>query len=77
MTMQIGSRFYSSDGTDGSGQSQGDKAELAEDMLTANHLTDAKTDSKEDGGDQANIRGGDSTVDGANITLEGFSGDEE
>lgn len=48
-----------------------------EEMLNADHLTNAKTDTKEDGGDQANLRGGDSTIGGSDISLEGFSQEEE
>ncbi|WP_460978515.1 hypothetical protein [Spirosoma knui] len=42
-------------------------------MISADHLTDAKTDAKGDGGDQANVRGGDSTVGGADLSLDDLS----
>ncbi len=39
---------------------------------SAQHLTNAKLDTKSDGGDQANVRGGDSTVLGAGGTAGGL-----
>lgn len=41
---------------------------------SAEHLTNARLDTKSDGGDQANVRGGDSTVLGAGGTAGGLSG---
>jgi hypothetical protein len=35
------------------------------DKTTAGHLTNTKLDAKSEGGDQANVRGGDSTILGA------------
>jgi hypothetical protein len=48
-----------------------------EDTDTAGHLTSTKLDAKEDGGDQANVRGGDSTILGAGGGAGGLSGDGE
>ncbi len=47
------------------------------DRLTVGQLTDAKLDAKSDGGDQANVRGGDSTILGAGGAAGGLSGDGE
>jgi hypothetical protein len=47
------------------------------DRLTAGHLTNTKSDAKSDGGDQANVRGGDSTILGAGGAAGGLSGDGE
>ena len=50
-----------------------------EEGVTANDLTNAKLDAKSDGGDQANVRGGDSTIMGLGDHGEagGLSGDGE
>ncbi|MDB5243329.1 MAG: hypothetical protein JWP57_3954 [Spirosoma sp.] len=44
------------------------------DKTSAGHLTNAKLDAKSEGGDQANVRGGDSTVLGAGGGAGGLSG---
>lgn len=43
----------------------------------AERLTSTRTEMKEDGGDQANVRGGDSTILGAGGLAGGLSGDGE
>ena len=43
----------------------------------AQRLTSTGTDQKEEGGDQANVRGGDSTILGAGGLAGGLSGDGE
>ncbi|ADB40143.1 hypothetical protein [Spirosoma linguale] len=43
----------------------------------AERLTSTKTDAKDEGGDQANARGGDSTILGADGLAGGLSGDGE
>jgi hypothetical protein len=88
MNRQI--RLYSPDGRDettsaGSetgmttgGQSAGGEqepiAERDNDSSSAGHLTNARLDAKSDGGDQANVRGGDSTILGSGGTAGGLSG---
>lgn len=47
------------------------------DRLTVDQLTNAKSDAKSDGGDQANVRGGDSTILGVGGAAGGLSGDGE
>jgi len=89
MNKQI--RVYSPDGADdaaglGAGTSADEQSVTGahesgwrgeNDMESANHLTDAKLDDKADGGDQANARGGDSTILGAGGLAGGLSGDGE
>ena len=84
-------RVYSPDGADeatglGAGTSADERSVTdthegewrgENDMVSANHLTDAKLDAKADGGDQANVRGGDSTILGAGGLAGGLTGDGE
>ncbi|WP_381523854.1 hypothetical protein [Spirosoma soli] len=84
-------KFYSPDGADETaatglgegtaaddaviGQDRNERTDDAEN--TAGYLTNAKSDAKADGGDQANVRGGDSTILGAGGAAGGLSGDGE
>ncbi|HLL95696.1 MAG TPA: hypothetical protein VK404_12000 [Spirosoma sp.] len=74
-------RFYNPQGSDETASNHSDNNTPANDKLatetpegdwrsesdktTAGHLTNTKLDAKSEGGDQANVRGGDSTILGA------------
>ncbi len=86
-------RFYSPQGLDETASTDSDSNTQADDTsatdtpggdwrsesdkTTAGHLTNAKLDAKGDGGDQANVRGGDSTILGAGGGAGGLSGTGE
>lgn len=91
--MNITLRFYNPHGSDETASSssgddtQTNKESTTEspegdwrseaDKTSAGHLTNAKLDAKSEGGDQANVRGGDSTVLGAGGGAGGLSGNGE